>query len=367
MPIFWTFPKTCKFHQPVTDCVSLSLLDLGNFFGYEIGAKAAFDEKKAERQQAYVTGEQDVKDLSRLVEKFINEVLLCPNCGLPETRLVPKDNEIYGQCRACGANSKLPITNDKFKRFVVNHPPAYDKNKAFQGSQAKKSEKKKGKKENGEEEGEGSEEPVETTPAEEAPVEKKEKKEKKSKKEKKEKDEDDDDVVWYTDTSEEAAKKRREALLPPAVVQKFEGTPSNQESPIADIITSFDKLKIYKTENNLADDAWVKLLWNTMFNNKDVKAELAKHQDVLTKFTRSKAGQLNLLKCIETFAPSLGDQLKKQLPVLLKQFYDADILVEELIVQWNDKECADAAVKAAAVPFVTWLKEADEDDDEDDE
>lgn len=343
---------------------------IGNFFGYEIGAKAAFDEKKAERQQAYVTGEQDVKDLSRLVEQFINQVLLCPNCGLPETRLVPKDNEIYGQCRACGANSKLPITNDKFKRYVINHPPSYDKNKAFQGSQAKKSDNKKGKKEDGAEEGE-----VDETPADSIPVpedgEKKEKKEKKSKKEKKDKDEadDEDDVVWYTDTSEEAAKKRREALLPPAVVQKFEGTATSaanqQEAQISEMITNFDKLKLYKADNNLADDAWVKLLWNVMFNGKDVKIELSKHRPILTKFTRSKLGQLNLLKCIEGYAPSMGDQLKKQLPGLLKEFYDADVLVEEFIIQWSDKECVDASVKAAATPFVTWLKEAEEDEGDD--
>jgi len=118
---------------------------LGTFFAYQIGAKNAFDEKKAERQQAYVTGEQDVKDLSRLTEQFIHEVLLCPNCGLPELLIQIQQKEPWGLCRACGANSKLPITNDKFKRYIVNHPPGNDKGTVggvFKGNQSGTKKKK---------------------------------------------------------------------------------------------------------------------------------------------------------------------------------------------------------------------------------
>jgi len=56
----------------------------GIFMGYEIGAQAKFDPKKPERQQAFLSGEHDPKDLSRIFVKFITEVVLCPNCNLPE-------------------------------------------------------------------------------------------------------------------------------------------------------------------------------------------------------------------------------------------------------------------------------------------
>jgi len=116
----------------------------GNYIGYEIGAQPHFDTKKPERQQAYLSGEHEPKILSKYLEKFINEVLLCPNCGLPEINLsVEVDKkEVFGQCRACGANKALNITNQKFKNFVLSHPPSQTGG-VFSGNKEKKKSKKK--------------------------------------------------------------------------------------------------------------------------------------------------------------------------------------------------------------------------------
>lgn len=112
--------------------------------GYYIGAQAKFDAKKPERQQAHISGEHEVNDLSEIMLKFLNEVVLCPVCGLPEILLSYEGKKVMGKCRACGGNSEMPITNEKFKNYIQKNPPGgstkTDK-AAFKGNTAEKESK----------------------------------------------------------------------------------------------------------------------------------------------------------------------------------------------------------------------------------
>lgn len=67
-------------------------------------------------------------------------------------------------------------------------------------------------------------------------------------------------------------------------------------------------------------------------------------------------------------------------PVILKHLYDADIVEEEAMLMWAGEDGRSeeftppalkdeqvAALRAKAVPFVTWLEQADEEGDDDDE
>jgi len=138
----------------------------GCYFGYNIGAQPHFDTKKPERQQAYLSGEHECKTLSKWMEQFVIEVLLCPGCGLPEITLSVDKKEVMGNCRACGATSKLNIPNTKFKNYVLNHPPAAP-GATFTANKAIKEQTKKGKKDEDEEaDEEEEEEEKEETPAE---------------------------------------------------------------------------------------------------------------------------------------------------------------------------------------------------------
>ena len=66
-----------------------------------------------------------------------------------------------------------------------------------------------------------------------------------------------------------------------------------------------------------------------------------------------------------------------QTPLVLKLFYDSDLVDESLMTAWHGKKTAGkvlgvdaqaaAAVRSAADPFITWLAEADEDDSDEDE
>jgi len=194
----------------VAKCMQIPPSYIVHFMGYETGTQAKFDSKKPEGQQASISGEHSLKDLSGICCQFIEQVLLCPVCGLPELSIYVKGKSAMGNCRACGNQSELPVINDKFMKFIVTHPPEASANKLAGSSKlaAKKTSKKVGSK-----------------------------KDKAKDEDKDDKDEDkeddaveengngnaeggDDDVVWFSDTSEEAVKKRREQMLPETLIQQ---------------------------------------------------------------------------------------------------------------------------------------------------
>ena len=68
----------------------------------------------------------------------------------------------------------------------------------------------------------------------------------------------------------------------------------------------------------------------------------------------------------------------KNFPVLLKQFYDEDVLEEDTILEWAAEgrneytlevvdEESRAIIRSEAEPVVVWLQEAESDDDDDDD
>jgi len=278
--------------------------------GYEIGAQAKFDPKKPERQQAFLSGEHDPKDLSRIFVKFITEVVLCPNCNLPEIAINTDTKKVCGQCRACGANDELQITNEKFKRYVINHPPA-----AHKGDFSKKP-------------GVAAPPPPSNGSGTSTPP-KKEKKKKAEKDDDEEQETDDNDgVVWFSDTSAEAAKKRREAMLPESMLEKGavqepvpkKETDSDRLKQFLKDANTVEKCKEFKDANNLSDEAFVLVLFEALFPaESDIISLVEANQQFIKQFiTPSAATQIGLLKCIENFCSKVNPSVMEKASFIVK-------------------------------------------------
>jgi len=327
---------------------------IGVFMGYEIGAQAKFDPKKPEKQQAFLSGEHDTKDLSKIMEKFINEVVLCPNCGLPEIILVADKKDVAGNCRACGASSPLDFTNEKFKRYIVNHPPSTSKG-AFGGNQAaKKGEKEQKEKEAKEKEKEQRPKKVKT------PVSPKSKSTDDN-----EEDADDEHgraVVWYSDTSEEAARQRREAMLPESFLpmEDREVKKKSYMTEFSKLVESKDleKIQQFKTENDIPDGTFIAILLEAMFNaNSDMQAELRANNAVLAKFAPN--AQQDLLNTIGDFCMKSPSSLSN-ICLILKELYDLEILDEETAISWYENGNLVPQLKQQVTPIIQWFREAEE-------
>jgi translation initiation factor 5 len=183
------------------------------YYGCQLGAVTKFEKASG---TSIVNGAHDVSKLTELLEGFIKTFVQCYSCGNPETQVKVKKDSIHLKCKACGAISDVDMRH-KLNTFILKNPPEEKISKAEK--RLRKMEKERLKEAAGEN------------------LDKEEKKKKKKDKDKKKKsgeangdaeeqspeEQDDDeeeeggDVVWMTDTSAEAARKRAEEQLSEAM------------------------------------------------------------------------------------------------------------------------------------------------------
>ncbi|KAF9178936.1 hypothetical protein BGZ51_007353 [Haplosporangium sp. Z 767] len=340
------------------------------YFGCELGAQVKCDEKT---DRYIVNGAHDAAKLQQLLNGFIQKFVLCPSCGNPETDIiVDKTNTIQMYCNACGRRNKGENIH-KLATFIVKNPPvnsAYGKK--GKGDKADKADKK-GKK-NG----------TATPPEEE------------------EEDQDDDFTKkikeeaaaipdadnyksalgddWSVDTSAEGAAARMRELEGSVKTQLTldddEDDEDNGENP-------YEQFGIYLEENPKATDAEilemaeelgittksraVTVLVQCIFTD-DMAREIKTRSRLLQKFVVNEKNQKALLGGMERVLIT-SKTLMLKAPLILKAFYDNDILEEDIILKWGEKPSKkyvsrDEAkeVRTRVEPFLRWLAEADEED-----
>ena len=94
-------------HRPTSYLPKVFLISFTNlqYFGYELGAQSKYDQKE---DKSSVNGDHPNPDLIKILNKFIDEYVLCPHCHLPETMLVLKHKkDLFHRCAACGAESQI--------------------------------------------------------------------------------------------------------------------------------------------------------------------------------------------------------------------------------------------------------------------
>lgn len=104
-------------------------------------------------------------------------------------------------------------------------------------------------------------------------------------------------------------------------------------------------------------------------------AELKKHRNLLLRFTNDDVkAQKYLIGGVEHILDLHAEKLMDKVPVIFKWFYELDLLEEKVILEWAvkvskkyvSKEVA-AQIHEKAAPFITWLKEAEEESEESEE
>lgn len=70
----------------------------------------------------WVAGGYHAAELSDIIEKFIQEIILCPVCNLPELKYSTREKirGLYYACDACGKVGLFNFTNEKFEKFILN-------------------------------------------------------------------------------------------------------------------------------------------------------------------------------------------------------------------------------------------------------
>ncbi|KAK0223301.1 domain found in IF2B/IF5-domain-containing protein [Armillaria fumosa] len=337
------------------------------FFGCELGAQTSFDEKN---DRYIVNGAHDANRLRELLDVFIDKFVLCKSCKNPETELVilkaGRSEDIIRDCKACGERTGVDMRH-KLTTFILKNPPV----KVKKG-------KKRTNNENGDEEAkpDGAESDDELT--------------KKIKAEAKELSNDTTIAKedWSADTSPEAVKQRIKALeggMAGVVLGgDDEGSDEDANSPYAVLGRWIEEnrdtddpkafaVSIFKKAEELGIDKKHKtivVLVQALFTT-DVLTEIKNYSPLFVKMVTSEKHQKSLLGGIERLVGLTYPSLLPAVPKILMALYQDDVLDEEVVTQWGthvskkyvDKETS-KTVRKASEPFLKWLEEADDDDDE---
>ncbi|KAK7340915.1 hypothetical protein VNO77_21633 [Canavalia gladiata] len=386
------------------------------YFGCELGAQSKFDEKTG---TSHVNGAHDTAKLAGLLENFIKKYVQCYGCGNPETEiLITKSQMIQLKCAACGFVSDVDM-RDKLTTFIVKNPPEVkkgskekkamrraEKERLKEGELAdeerkkvKKEDKKKGtssskdaitKSTTSRKKGNGSDEDRVSPPHRQID----EKDEAHD-----EDDDDDDDVQWLTDTSLEAARQRIQeqlsavtadmVMLSTTEPEKKEkattkvsnnsenGNSMSYRSMVREIKANLNKgIAANELVSHMAPlpapaQEKMSALYEALFGGieKGFAKEAMKKKSYLTAAVAEDEGlQLLLLRAIEEFSCKSTSNALKEVALVLKALYDADVLEEEHIVQWYQKglkgDNKSSQIWKNVQPFIDWLQNAESESEE---
>lgn len=333
---------------------------LPNFFAQNIGAKAAYDKKKPERERASISGEYGMEELSDLLTTFVRKFVMCGNCALPELSFVPLKKRTGVKCRSCGWTTyvdkmDLPF---KFQRYVQNHPPP--KTKHLDKNIAKKSEAVKKRRK---------EDAKIMKMAEKLNVD----------------DVNEDDIEWGTDLSEAAQAKRAAEMVPDKLKELVEITdevkaaadapaaPAVSEQAVTKETVAQNLSNVEKTLVDIGSLASISeqatVLFDACFPDlQQIGAAAKQHEKILVAFVAEKAAHSEaLLDAWSTRVNEASEEvradLKKCVPLHCKTLYDLDVVEEEPFLSWSKKQGADCTLKTLATPFLSWLEEEDSEEE----
>lgn len=343
------------------------------FFGCELGAQTSFDEKS---DRYIVNGAHDATKLRDLLDNFIVKFVLCGSCKNPETDLIiTKNEDLIRDCKACGKRTIVDMRH-KLVTFIVKNPP--------------KNPKKKGAKKQGAAENQGSNGRNSPNAEAEEPTADGESDHELAKMKSEAADLGQNAAIaeedWSVDTSADAVKARLEFLAGSVGKVKLGDDDSGEEGNGDD---PYSQLGAWVAENHDASPVEVfkkvqemglekkhkavQVLTQTLFTE-DILEEIKLNAPILVKMVTSEKHQKALLGGLERFLGVDHPDLIPILPKILMEFYQIDVLDEEVIKQWGthvskkyvDKEIS-KKVRKASEPFLKWLDEAEDDDEDDDE
>ncbi|CCL98330.1 uncharacterized protein FIBRA_00324 [Fibroporia radiculosa] len=345
------------------------------FFGCELGAQTSFDEKN---DRYIVNGAHDATKLRELLDAFIDKFVLCKSCKNPETDLIiTKSDDIIRDCKACGERTGVDMRH-KLTTFILKNPPKNPKKSKSKKATADHSPSPGAHgHENGDAEadagGDSDDELTKRIKAEAAEL--------------------NPDAVtithedWSVDTSAEAVKARVKAVESSLAAVSLNGggdddSDEDFDSPYSQLgrwvgeNRDVGPVEVYKKVEELSiskKHKTVQVLVQALFTA-DVLKEVPKYAPLFVKMVTSEKHQKSLLGGIERLVGVIHPDLVLATPKILMEFYQVDVLDEDVVKQWGthvskkyvDKETS-KKVRKASEPFLKWLDEAEDSDEDDDE
>lgn len=370
--------------------------DVIKYFGFELGAQTNIDPSD---DRWIINGAHEASKLQDYLDGFISKFVLCKKCKNPETDVQIKDGNIMLDCKACGQRSSVDLRL-KLSGFIIKHAPKKGK-KDKSTKKAERKAKKEAQAKNGENgENGGSDEgspdngsnndddddagEVELEAGSDDELTRRINAEAKDLK-----DQDEKEVEWTVDVSEAAMKARAKQLpddLKKQLALDDEEEGEGEDNPYSQLgawieaqakaqggVAKIDDVEVYKKASELGIEKkhrTLAVLVQTLFDENIVK-QIEPHVPMLKKMITSDKHEKALLGGTERFIGITKPELVSQLPKILMAYYENDLASEETIKSWGTKASkkyvdisTSRKVRKAAEPFITWLENAESDEDD---
>lgn len=339
------------------------------YFGYELGAQVI---AKEEEDRYVVNGAHDQNELQDSLDGFITKFVLCGACKNPETQIQIKGKgDLQKDCKACGRITAIDLRH-KLSSYILKNPPATTGKKAATATANVVG----GGKSISDIAQEGLESREQTA------------------------GDDDDDALtkkinreaaalsnqtievadddWAVDMSKEAIEARARELEGLSLNEVQNKLTEFGEWVLAEAGDSKENLPsdidIYKkiAELDLLEEKGVVLILGQVLFDDNILEQLDEHLGLLVKLIHGdEEFEKDFLGGLERFLGTEKPELIPVLPKILVKLYDKEVVSEEVILLWGSKVLkkyvpkeTSKKVRKAAKPFIQWLKEAEEESDD---
>lgn len=350
------------------------------YFGFELGAQTSGN---VETERYLVNGVHEPAKLQDVLDGFINKFVLCGSCKNPETEIIiTKNDDLVRDCKACGKRTPMELRH-KLSSFILKNPPntlaGSKKNKKsatasanVRGGGVSISDIAQGKSQGGDEDGEGNAgdddddalaREINAAASELGQIEVK-------------------DDEWAVDMSEEAIRARAKELQVANGAVDTELTKLEEYGEWIINEAGEDKsnlpsdVELYKkaVELDVLSDPKIACVLAQCIFTEDIVNEISEHSAFFTKVFVNADYEKNFLGGIERFLGLEHKELIPTLPKILVQIYNEDVVSEEEIMRFGTKSSkkfvpkdVSKKVRRAAKPFITWLENAESDEESDEE
>lgn len=302
------------------------------FFAHELAATSKFKDDKW-----ILTGQHSQDSIQTCVFDFIKRFVLCKACRNPETvvRVDAKKN-IFLDCKACSRTTYIAALEKLCNIILKLEKPMAEK--------------------------------VDKVIAEATAKEKKEKKSKKDKKEKSSDETEEEKLDKATRQISDGDAILSEEIDRPNPIHLLREFVNSQPPPTTDDLLG--KVLDIKEEYGLTEDKHVlALVFESLFD-KDIVKQFPSRCKMMARFVKTDV-EKDLINNL-MFLCKHEETLKPKFHILLKKFYDSDLITDDSVVEWFEKKKTPkgmdkevfAFFKSKSAPFVEWLQQDEAEDSE---
>lgn len=187
-----------------------------------------------------------------------------------------------------------------------------------------------------------------------------------------------DEDDWAEDMSAEAVAARQKDSSSSAINKILDDDNTDVMELFASFVNgnpdaSIEEVKLEALKLGIDDDKVLVILFQILFSESTLNAaSIALKAPLFKQFLTSEKCQKGLLGGFERTVGELFPSLLPKTPILLKALYDNDLVDEEVILAWGQKASkrfvdkkVSKEIRTKAEPFLKWLQEAEEDEEED--